>query len=171
MKSIGLIQTVSFIREEIAVNPHRRVKLMLVNFRLAQYFRERNIFFYSFFKFVHNFISKIVIGMEIPVGVEVGWGLRIFHAFGIVINEQSVLGKNCILRQNVTIGNVLDENGTPKVVAGRSCPVIGDDVEFGCGCALVGPISVGSGVRIGALAVITKNVQDHQIVVGTNKIL
>lgn len=90
-----------------------------------------------------------VLGIEIPWRTQIGVPLRIYHGVGIVINDQSIIGNNVGIRQNVTIGN--------KGVAGP-CPVIEDDVEIGAGAIILGGITIGAGAKIGAGAVVTKDV-------------
>jgi serine O-acetyltransferase len=94
--------------------------------------------------FVRNFY-----GIELPRECQVGRRLRIAHQHGIVVSGQAQLGDDCVLRQNVTIGQ--------HVVSGAA-PILGDRVDIGAGAVLVGPIRVGDDVRIGPNSVVTTNV-------------
>ena len=97
-------------------------------------------------------------GIEIPRATEIGAGLYIGHYGGITISHASKIGKNLSISQQVAIG-----------VAGkgekRGCPVIGDNVYIGPGAKLFGKIKVGNNVRIGANAVVYKDIPDNAIVV------
>ena len=96
-------------------------------------------------------IGHAVIGR----GAEFGPGFVILHSMGIVINSQVRGGRNVILEHGVTIGSE----------KGRS-PVLGDDVYVGAGAKIIGAVRIGSRVKIGANAVITRDVPDDATVVG-----
>jgi putative colanic acid biosynthesis acetyltransferase WcaB len=105
--------------------------------------------------------SSLFLGIELPVTVTVGPRLRLYHKNGIVINPKCVIGSDCQLRHGITIGNKVDRAGNELGVA-----TIGDDVDLGAGCAVIGDIHVGDHSRIGALTVVTKPVPPYAIVVG-----
>lgn len=98
-----------------------------------------------------------ILGVEIPWATRIGVPLRIHHGVGIVINDQSVIGNNVVIRQNVTIGN--------KGTLGP-CPVIEDDVDIGANAVILGGVRLGAGASIGAGAVVTKDVPAGFIAVG-----
>lgn len=106
---------------------------------------------------VYRVVVEWVLTTEIPWGTRIGSGLRIYHGAGIVINDATVIGRNVGIRQHVTLGNS-GETGP--------CPVIEDDVELGAGCIVLGGITVGQGAKVGAGAVVTKNVPPGATVVG-----
>lgn len=91
--------------------------------------------------FVRNFY-----GIEVPVQVQVGRRLQIGHQSGIVIHEQSVIGDDCIIRHNVTLG----VRGPERLGA----PILGNRVDIGCGAVIVGPVRIGDGAVIGSNAVV-----------------
>jgi len=105
--------------------------------------------------------SALFLGIELPVALTVGPRLRLHHKSGIVINGESVIGCDCQLRHGITIGNKVDRAGQSLGAA-----TIGDDVEFGAGCVVIGDIHVGDHARIGAHAVVTKSVPPYAVVVG-----
>jgi serine O-acetyltransferase len=92
-------------------------------------------------------ISRFLTGIEIHPGAKIGKGLFIDHGSAIVIGETAVIGNNCVLFHNVTLG------GTGKH-KGKRHPTIGNNVLIGTGATLLGPITVGDNVRIGAESVI-----------------
>jgi serine O-acetyltransferase len=108
--------------------------------------------------FVLNLMIQIMWGIEIPRATAVGPGLFIGHFGGITISAMAVLGKNCSVSQNVTIG--IAGSGEKLGV-----PVIGDDVYIAPGARLFGKITVGNNVKIGANAVIYKDVPDNSVAV------
>lgn len=97
--------------------------------------------------------------IQIPVWTSIGGGLKFAHYGGIVIAGSSVIGKNCTLHQNVTIGNGFSQNNYGH-------PVIGDNVIIFPGAVIVGNIRVGNHVMVTANAVVTKDVPDNSIVGG-----
>ena len=100
-----------------------------------------------------------VTGIEIHPGACIGKGLFIDHGDGVVIGETTVIGDNVTLYQGVTLG------GTGKDV-GKRHPTLGDDVVVGAGAKVLGPFTVGSGSKIGAGAVVLKEVPPNCTVVG-----
>ena len=106
----------------------------------------------------HNFWS-IVTGAEIPINSKLGGGLMIPHPNGIVIHPDAEIGVNCLIFQQVTIGT----RGVPGV------PKIAARVDIGAGAKILGPVKVGFGARIGANAVILRDVESGAIAVGVHK--
>lgn len=111
-----------------------------------------NIIFFPWYVFF-----TILFGIHIPRGADIGPGIRIYHYGCIVINHNAIIGKNCTLRQGVTIGN------KSKI---DDVPVLGDNVDIGAGAIIIGEIFVGNNVSIGANAVVITNVPDNCIAVG-----
>lgn len=98
-------------------------------------------------------------GISIPIATPLGEGLYIGHFGGIVVTHHAVIGRNCNLSQGVTIGVV---NRGERAGA----PVVGDGVYIGPGAKVIGDITVGDNVAIGANCVVTKDVPDDAVVVG-----
>lgn len=98
---------------------------------------------------------SILSGAEIPLGTRIGGGLLLPHPNGIVIHPDSVIGPNCLLLQQVTIGT---NNSRP--------PVIGGHVDIGAGARVLGAVTVGDHARIGANAVVIHDVPPRATVVG-----
>ena len=106
-------------------------------------------------------INRFFTGVEIHPGASIGAGCFIDHGHGIVIGETTVIGNNCVLFHNVTLG------GTGKHV-GKRHPTLGDNVYVGTGAILLGPIKVGSNVKIGANTFLYMvDIPDNCTVVGT----
>ncbi len=106
-------------------------------------------------------LTRLVIGIEIDPTVEIGPRLALFHPHSIVLNPRTRIGSDCQLRQGVTVGNRTDRDGAELGIA-----TIGNHVELGAGCVVVGDLHVGDHARIGALAVVTKSVPEWAVVVG-----
>ncbi|HVJ21982.1 MAG TPA: serine acetyltransferase [Polyangiaceae bacterium] len=95
-------------------------------------------------------------GCVIGRGAEFGPGFVLFHAGGVVINGRVRGGENVHLQHEVTLG----DNGYGET------PVLGSNVLIGAGAKVLGSIAVGDGARIGANAVVVKNVEPNTTVVG-----
>jgi putative colanic acid biosynthesis acetyltransferase WcaB len=106
-------------------------------------------------------IPSLVLGVELPVSATIGPRLRLYHPHGIVVNPNCTLGSDCHLRHGVTVGNRVDRMGNEVGVAS-----IGDHVELGAGCVVIGDVHVGDHARIGALAVVLDSVPAWGVVVG-----
>lgn len=107
-------------------------------------------------------ISQIVrnfTGIEIHPGAKIGRGLFIDHGMGIVIGETAEVGDNVTIYHGVTLG------GTGKDV-GKRHPTIEDNVIVGTGAKVLGPIRIGKDSKIGANAVVLKEVPEGSTVVG-----
>jgi serine O-acetyltransferase len=102
-------------------------------------------------------VVEVITGVSLPLGASVGPGLRIHHFGGVFIHNDAVIGRNCTLRQGVTIGNREDDG---------PAPVIEDDVEFGAYAQVLGGIRIGRGARIGAMSVVLSDVPPGASAVG-----
>jgi serine O-acetyltransferase len=96
-------------------------------------------------------IGHAVIGRD----AEFGPGLVIVHSFGIVVNSSVRAGRNVVLEHGVTIGAEKFHS-----------PVLGDNVFIGAGAKIIGGVRIGSDVKIGANAVVTKDLPDGATAVG-----
>ena len=105
-----------------------------------------------------DFMVQALWGIEIPRGAKIGPGLYIGHYGGITVSSQVVIGRDCNLSQNITIGV---SGGGEK----RGAPTIGDNVYIAPGARLFGKITIGNNVKIGANAVIHKDLPDNAIAV------
>ena len=106
----------------------------------------------------HPFLARVVsqtarhfTGIEIHPGAKIGKGLLIDHGMGVVIGETAEIGDNCTIYQGVTLG------GTGKDV-GKRHPTLGDNVMVGAGAKILGPVTIGSGSKVAANAVVLHEV-------------
>lgn len=103
----------------------------------------------------HRFWS-VVTGAEIPLNCDIGGGLLIPHPNGIVIHPAVKIGVNCLIFQQVTLGN----RDTPGV------PVIEGHVDIGAGTKILGAVRVGAHAKVGANAVVLRDVPSGAVVGG-----
>lgn len=130
-------------------------------YRFGQWSRSLHPLFRLFFDpvyIVFNELLKILWGIELPRSAKIGPGLYIGHFGGITISPAAVIGTNCNIAQNVTIG--VAGNGEK-----RGVPKIGDNVHFAPGARVFGKIVIGNNVKIGANAVVNADIPDDSIAV------
>ena len=104
-------------------------------------------------------LSRFLTGIEIHPGATIGHRFFIDHGMGTVIGETTEIGDDVLLYQGVTLGGTGKERG-------KRHPTLGDDVIVGVGAQLLGAITIGDGAKVGAGAVVLKNVPPHCTVVG-----
>ena len=151
-----------WVGQDWAVNAGRRdSQLVLALFRTAQWAASHGGAAGHVFVVAYHLLSSLFLSIELPVQAQVGPRLQLFHPHGIVLNPGVRMGADCVLRQNVTVGNVVRRDGTEKGIAS-----IGDGVELGAGCMVVGDVHVGDGARIGALTLVLQDVPARGVVVG-----
>jgi serine acetyltransferase len=136
-------------------------QLFLAWFRLAQWAAERWGALARIVVTPYWWIPSLVLGIELPVSAKIGPRMRLYHPHGIVLNPNCTFGSDCHLRHGVTIGNRVDRTGNELGVAS-----VGNDVELGTGCVIIGDLHVGDHARIGALAVVLDSVPAWGVVVG-----
>lgn len=108
-----------------------------------------------------NHFSRFMTAIDIHPGAKIGKNFFIDHGF-VVIGETAEIGDNVTMYQGSTLGGTNPTNG----MGGKRHPTIGDDVIVSLGAAILGPIMVGKGARIGANAVVTKEVPEGATMVG-----
>ena len=136
-------------------------QLILAWFRLAQWATRRLGPFASIVVRPYWWTVGVFMGVELPVTTTIGPRLRLYHPHSIVVSSGSSLGSDCHLRHGVTIGNKVDRDGRETGVAR-----LGNGVDLGAGCAVIGDIYVGDHARVGALAVVLRSVPAWAVVVG-----
>lgn len=110
---------------------------------------------------VVNHWSRFVTSIDIHPGAKIGRNFFIDHGF-VVIGETAEIGDNVTIYQCVTLGGTSPDNG----VAGKRHPTLADNVIIGSGAQVLGPILVNQGARIGANAVVTREVPERAVMVG-----
>lgn len=104
-------------------------------------------------------VARLLTGIEIHPGAEIGRRVFIDHGLGVVIGETAVVGDDVTLYQGVTLGGTGKEHG-------KRHPTLMDNVVVGGGAKILGNIVVGRNCRIGAGSVVLRNVPDDSTVVG-----
>ena len=104
-------------------------------------------------------LARLIIGIEIHPGAQIGRRFFIDHGMGVVIGETTIVGDDVTLYQGVTLGGTGKEHG-------KRHPTIGDKVVIGSGAKILGNITIGENCRIGAGSVVLRDVPDNSTVVG-----
>lgn len=145
--------------------PHSRAEILLYPgvwslawHRFAHALYNRRLFFLAR---AVNHLSRFLNANDIHPGAKIGRNFFIDHGF-VVIGETAEIGNNVTIYQNVTLGGTDPANG----IAGKRHPTIGDGVIIGSGAQVLGPVTVGARARIGANAVVTKDVPEGATMVG-----
>ena len=120
-------------------------------FRARWYFAARSI----------NHFSRFLTAIDIHPGATIGRHFFIDHGF-VVIGETAEIGDGVTIYQNVTLGGTSPDNG----IAGKRHPTISDGAIIGSGAQVLGPITIGMRARVGANAVVTRDVPEGTTVVG-----
>jgi serine O-acetyltransferase len=126
--------------------------------RVAHWLFEAELFFLA--RMV-NTLSRFFTAIDIHPGAKIGRNFFIDHGF-VVIGETAEIGDNVTMYQGSTLGGTNPTNG----IGGKRHPTLGDDVIISLGAAVLGPLMIGKGARIGANAVVTKDVPEGATMVG-----
>ena len=108
-------------------------------------------------------LGRCLTGIEIHPGAKIGRRLFIDHGMGVVIGETAEIGDDCTMYDGVTLGGT---RPTKEQQSQKRHPTIGNDVIIGAGAKVLGPFTVGDGARIGAAAVVLKEVPAGATMVG-----
>ncbi len=104
-------------------------------------------------------LGRALTGIEIHPGAVIGPGVFIDHGMGVVIGETAEIGPNVTLYHGVTLGGTSWSKG-------KRHPTLEEDVVVGAGAKVLGPIRIGARTRVGANAVVVKDVPPDSVVVG-----
>jgi serine O-acetyltransferase len=105
-----------------------------------------------------SYLNRLLFSIWLPSSAKIGKNFTVgYWGLGIVIHSNTVIGENCLVAQNVTIGRNFGDT---------LVPVIGDDVYIGAGTVIFGEITIGNNVIIGSNTLINKIIPDNCTVVG-----
>lgn len=128
----------------------------IVNHRITHFLYKHKFIFLSR---LLSQVSRFLTGIEIHPGAKIGNRLFIDHGMGIVIGETSIIGNNCTIYHQVTLG------GTGKD-KGKRHPTLENNVMVGTGSKILGPITIGENSKIGANSVVLSDVPKNCTAVG-----
>lgn len=128
----------------------------LLMHRLSHWLWKQRLFWLARF---NSHIARWLTGIEIHPGASIGRRVFIDHGMGIVVGETAVVGDDCTLYHGVTLGGTSWNKG-------KRHPTLESGVVIGAGAKVLGPITVGTGAKIGSNAVVVKDVPANATAVG-----
>ena len=162
-----------FLQSIIDRDPAARSKLSLIltypGVKAVFFHRIANFFSTAKFHLIARVISqfsRFLTGIEIHPNAKIGKNLFIDHGMGVVIGETSEIGDNVTIYHMVTLGGIspsINSNNQRNI---KRHPTLMDNVVVGSGAQILGPVVVGKNSKIGANAVVTKNVEENAVMIG-----
>ena len=149
----GPVTTMAFF---VACFSPRMAPVVLL--RLAEFFHGHRL---GLLAKLFSLLNVVVFGIEVSPQVQIGGGLFLPHTVGTVIGAASI-GENCTILQGVTLGTSKPDMGFS--VSER--PVVGNDVFIGAGAKIIGRVTIGDHAKIGANAVVLRDVPAFALAVG-----
>ena len=110
--------------------------------------------------------SRFLTGIEIHPAAKIGKNFFIDHGMGVVIGETSEIGDNVTIYHMVTLGGISPSINSDNQRQVKRHPTLKDNVVIGSGAQVLGPITVGENAKVGANAVVTKDVSANAVMVG-----
>ena len=162
-----------FLQSIIDRDPAAKSKLSLVltypGVKAVFFHRLANFFSVAKFDLVARIISQLsrfLTGIEIHPGAKIGKNLFIDHGMGVVIGETSEIGNNVTIYHMVTLGGISPSINSNDQRHIKRHPTLMDNVVVGSGAQILGPVVVGKNSKIGANAVVTKDVPENAVMIG-----
>ena len=162
-----------FLESIIKRDPAAKSKLSII----LTYPGAKAIFFHKIANFFaiakFNLIARIIsqfsrflTGIEIHPKANIGKNLFIDHGMGVVIGETSEIGENVTIYHMATLGGISPSINSNEQRNIKRHPTLKDNVVVGSGAQILGPVTVGKNAKIGANAVVTKDVPENAVMVG-----
>ena len=162
-----------FLQSIIDRDPAAKSKLSLIltypGVKAVFFHRIANFFHLAKFHLVARIISQLsrfLTGIEIHPGAKIGKNLFIDHGMGAVIGETSEIGNNVTIYHMATLGGIAPSINSNNQRQVKRHPTLGDCVVVGSGAQILGPVKIGTHAKVGANAVVTKDVPENAVMVG-----
>ena len=142
--------------------------ILYASFHAVLYHKLAHFLYKCKLYFLARFISQItrfLTGIEIHPGATLGRRVFFDHGMGIVIGETAIVGDDCVIFHGVTLGG-LSSKRSNQTNSNKRHPTIKNNVMLGAGAKLLGDITIGENVKVGANAVVLTDVPDNAIAVG-----
>jgi len=163
----------SFLESIINRDPAAKSKLSVIltypGVKAVFFHRIANFFSIAKFDLIARIISqfsRFLTGIEIHPRAKIGKNLFIDHGMGVVIGETSEIGDNVTIYHMVTLGGISPSINSNDQRGSKRHPTLMDNVVVGSGAQVLGPVVVGKNAKIGANAVVTKDVPENAVMVG-----
>jgi len=162
-----------FLESIIKRDPAAKSKLSIVltypGAKAVFFHKIANFFAIAKFHLVARIISqfsRFLTGIEIHPRANIGKNLFIDHGMGVVIGETSEIGDNVTIYHMATLGGISPSVNSNEQRNIKRHPTLKDNVVVGSGAQILGPVTVGKNAKIGANAVVTKDVPENAVMVG-----
>ena len=162
-----------FLESIIKRDPAAKSKLSIIltypGAKAVFFHKIANFFAIAKFHLVARIISqfsRFLTGIEIHPKANIGKNLFIDHGMGVVIGETSEIGDNVTIYHMATLGGISPSINSNEQRNIKRHPTLKDNVVVGSGAQILGPVTVGKNAKIGANAVVTKDVPDNAVMVG-----
>ena len=163
----------SFLESIINRDPAAKSKLSVIltypGVKAVFFHRIANFFSIAKLDLIARIISqfsRFLTGIEIHPKAKIGENLFIDHGMGVVIGETSEIGNNVTIYHMATLGGISPSINSNNQRNSKRHPTLMDNVVVGSGAQVLGPVIVGKNAKIGANAVVTKNVPENAVMVG-----
>ena len=162
-----------FLESIIKRDPAAKSKLSIIltypGAKAVFFHKIANFFAIAKFDLVARIISqfsRFLTGIEIHPRANIGKNLFIDHGMGVVIGETSEIGDNVTIYHMATLGGISPSVNSNEQRNIKRHPTLKDNVVVGSGAQILGPVTVGKNAKIGANAVVTKDVPENAVMVG-----
>jgi len=162
-----------FLQSIIDRDPAAKSKLSLIltypGVKAVFFHRIANFFHLAKFHLLARIISQLsrfLTGIEIHPGAKIGKNLFIDHGMGVVIGETSEIGNNVTIYHMATLGGIAPSINSNNQRQVKRHPTLSDCVVVGSGAQILGPVMIGRNTKVGANAVVTKDVPENAVMVG-----
>jgi len=162
-----------FLQSIIDRDPAAKSKLSLIltypGVKAVFFHRIANFFHLAKFHLLARIISQLsrfLTGIEIHPGAKIGKNLFIDHGMGVVIGETSEIGNNVTIYHMATLGGIAPSINSNNQRQVKRHPTLSDCVVVGSGAQILGPVMIGTNAKVGANAVVTKDVPENAVMVG-----
>ena len=159
----------SIIDRDPAAKSYLSLILTYPGVKAVFFHRIANFFHLAKFYLVARIISQLsrfFTGIEIHPGAKIGRNLFIDHGMGVVIGETSEIGNNVTIYHMATLGGIAPSINSNNQRQVKRHPTLGDCVVVGSGAQILGPVMIGANAKVGANAVVTKDVPENAVMVG-----
>ena len=162
-----------FLESIIKRDPAAKSKLSIIltypGAKAVFFHKIANFFAIAKFHLIARMISqfsRFLTGIEIHPKANIGKNLFIDHGMGVVIGETSEIGDNVTIYHMATLGGISPSVNSNEQRNIKRHPTLKDNVVVGSGAQILGPVTVGKNAKIGANAVVTKDVPENAVMVG-----
>ena len=163
----------NFLESIINRDPAAKSKLSIIltypGVKAVFFHKIANFFSLAKFDLIARIVSqfsRFLTGIEIHPKAKIGKNLFIDHGMGVVIGETSNIGDNVTIYHMVTLGGISPSENSNDQRNIKRHPTLMDNVVVGSGAQILGPVVVGKNSKIGANAVVTKDVPENAVMVG-----